>query len=270
LELGGLRIVYRLKRRSAGGDSTGREKIAVESATLTLHAGEFVSLVGESGSGKTTLGLAIMGLRPIAAGHVRIEGAEYAAGRRRFRRQLARKVQFLFQDPYDSLDPRWRVERIVEEPLRIQNRFLSKHERRTAVAEALERVNLTPSKLFVSRLPTELSGGERQRVAIAAALVTKPQLLIADEPVSMVDATVRASILSLLAGLCSDGLAILMITHDLSTAALHSDRIVVMREGQIVEEGPVAQVCNTPRHPYTRTLLDAVPRLPPSRARTDA
>jgi peptide/nickel transport system ATP-binding protein len=262
LELAGVRIVYRLKRRAARGEPAGREKVAVEDATLALHAGELVSLVGQSGSGKTTLGLAIVGLRPLARGHVKVDGVDYAAARRQSRRQLAQKAQFLFQNPYDALDPRWRVGRIVEEPLRIHERRLSKSERRAAVDDALERVDLTPASQFRSRLPSELSGGQRQRVAIAAALVGRPELLIADEPVSMLDATIRTSILSLLKRLCGDGLGVLMITHDLSTASIYSDRIVVMNEGRIVEQGTPSEICNKPRDVYTKLLLSAVPRLP--------
>jgi peptide/nickel transport system ATP-binding protein len=135
---------------------------------------------------------------------------------------------------------------------------------RQAVAEALERVDLRPWQSFVSRPPTELSGGQRQRVAIAASLVTNPRLLIADEPVSMLDATIRTGILNLLKSLCDDGLAILMITHDLSTAAAYSDRIIVMNEGKIVEQGRAFEVCVAPTHAYTRQLLAAVPQLPRS------
>jgi peptide/nickel transport system ATP-binding protein len=265
LEVEDLRVEYRLRGALVRRGRQARIKVAVDSASLVVRPGELVSLVGESGSGKTTLGMAIMGLRTVVAGRVRIDGGSPAGGGRRAAREIARKVQFLFQNPYDSLDPGWRVRDIVEEPLRIQGSPMSKTERRAAVDRALERVSLSPPGDFTSRLPEELSGGQRQRVAIAAALVCKPRIVIADEPVSMLDATVRSSILRLLKGLCSDGLAVLMITHDLSTAAFYSDRILVMKEGRIVEQGEALALCRSPRHPYTRTLLAAVPHLPARR-----
>jgi peptide/nickel transport system ATP-binding protein len=238
------------------------ETIAVDDVCLQIDSGEFVALVGESGSGKTTLGLAIMGLRTLGAGRILVDGCEFAVRRRRDRRELARRAQFLFQNPYDSLDPRWRVQQIVEEPLRIHSGSVQKRQRHEAVADALTRVQLTPPQEFGSRRPGELSGGQRQRAAIAAALVIRPQLLIADEPVSMLDATVQGSILALLRSLCDDGLAILMITHDLASAARYADRVAVMKNGRIVEQGDASGVFSSPRDPYTKRLLEAVPRLP--------
>jgi oligopeptide/dipeptide ABC transporter ATP-binding protein len=169
----------------------------------------------------------------------------------------------VYQDPYESLDPRLRVRDAVEEPLVIHHLGGSKAEREGRVRDALARVELTPPELFLDRYPHELSGGQRQRVAIAAALVLEPVLLVADEPVSMLDVSVRAGVLSLLDSLKRSGLAILMITHDLSTAARFADRIAVMYLGRIVEEGPAADVVRTPQHPYTKALLSVVPRRDP-------
>ena len=171
-------------------------------------------------------------------------------------------MQIIYQDPYESLDPRFRVSTTVAEPLVIHG-IGSRSERRVAVAHALERVGLAPAELFVDRFPHELSGGQRQRVAIAASLVLEPELLVADEPVSMLDVSVRAGILAILDELRQRGLAVLMITHDLSTAARFADRICVMYLGRIVEDGPAREVIDRPRHPYTKALLSVVPRKDP-------
>jgi len=172
-------------------------------------------------------------------------------------------MQIIYQDPYESLDPRLKVRATVEEPLLIHGAGGSKTERAELVRDALERVELTPPELFLDRYPHERSGGQRQRVAIAASIVLGPDLLVADEPVSMLDVSVRAGVLSLLDGLRGGGLGILMITHDLSTAARFADRIAVMYLGRIVEEGPAASVVRDPRHPYTKALLSVVPRRDP-------
>jgi peptide/nickel transport system ATP-binding protein len=178
-------------------------------------------------------------------------------------RPLRRRIQVVYQDPYESLDPRFRVRAVVEEPLLIHGLGGSRSERAARVRDALSRVELSPPELFLDRYPHELSGGQRQRVAIAAALVLEPDVLVADEPVSMLDVSVRAGVLNVLDGLRREGLAILMITHDLSTAARFAQRIAVMYLGRIVEEGPAATVVRNPQHPYTRALLSVVPRRDP-------
>jgi len=173
-------------------------------------------------------------------------------------------MQMVYQDPYESLDPRFRVRRAVEEPMVIHGIGGSKEVRERLVVEALERVELSPADLFIDRYPHELSGGQRQRVAIAASLVLDPTLLLADEPVSMLDVSVRAGILTLLDRLRREGdMGILMITHDLSTAAHFADRIAVMYLGRIVEEGPSRDVVAHPQHPYTRALMSVVPKRDP-------
>jgi oligopeptide/dipeptide ABC transporter ATP-binding protein len=179
-------------------------------------------------------------------------------------RPLRRRMQMIYQDPYESLDPRFRVRDAVIEPLVVHGLAGSKNERETKLVDAMNRAGLTPPELYLDRYPHELSGGQRQRVAIAASLVLEPDLLVADEPVSMLDVSVRAGVLTLLDGLRSRGdMGILMITHDLSTAAHFADRIIVMYLGRIVEEGPARQVVRSPQHPYTRALLSVVPRRDP-------
>ena len=188
--------------------------------------------------------------------------------RRAQMRPLRRRLQMVYQDPYESLDPRQTVRQAVEEPLLIHGLGGSQSERVVRVSDALERVELTPAELFLGRFPHELSGGQRQRVAIAAALVLEPALLVADEPVSMLDVSVRAGVLTLLDRLKQSGLAILMITHDLSTAARFADRIAVMYLGRIVEQGSAADVVHNPQHPYTKALLSVVPRRDPRERHT--
>jgi oligopeptide/dipeptide ABC transporter ATP-binding protein len=170
----------------------------------------------------------------------------------------------IYQDPYESLDPRFRVRQSVEEPMLVHGIGDSRAQREGLIVETLERVGLAPARIFLDRFPHELSGGQRQRVAIAAALVLGPDLLLADEPVSMLDVSVRAGVLSLLDGLRRDGdMGIIMITHDLSTAAHFADRIAVMYLGRIVEQGPAHEVVRNPQHPYTKALLSVVPKRDP-------
>jgi peptide/nickel transport system ATP-binding protein len=240
---------------------------AVDGVSLSVASGELVALVGESGCGKTTTAQAVLRLVDPVAGRVTFEGRDITSLGSRALRPLRRRMQIVYQDPYESLDPRLRVRAAVEEPLVIHGLGGSRDSRAERVREALARVELSPPELFLDRYPHELSGGQRQRVAIAAALVLEPRLLVADEPVSMLDVSVRAGILQLLDGLRSGGLGILMITHDLSTAARFADRIAVMYLGRIVEEGPAAEVVGNPQHPYTRALLSVVPSRDPRKRR---
>ena len=236
---------------------------AVDGVTFSLTEGEMLALVGESGSGKTTTAQTILRLVDADSGTIRFQGEDISNASGSRMRVLRRHAQLIFQDPYESLDPRFRVRDTVEEPLRVHGVAGGADEREARVRDALTRAGLTPPELFLQRFPHELSGGQRQRVAIAASLVLDPKLLVADEPVSMLDVSVRAGILTLLDELRRSGLGILMITHDLSTAAHFADRIAVMYLGRIVEEGPARDVVSDPKHPYTKALISVVPKRDP-------
>jgi peptide/nickel transport system ATP-binding protein len=265
LEVDDLVVRYPVTRGVAGALARRPRQVvhAVEGVSFSVRAGELLALVGESGCGKTTTAQSVMRMVHADAGAIRFRGRDLTAASSRALRPVRRDMQLVFQDPYESLDPRFRVRDTVEEPLKIHGLGDGADDRRRRVREALERAGLTPAELFADRYPHELSGGQRQRVAIAAALVLEPKLLLADEPVSMLDVSVRAGILSLLDELRRGGLGILMITHDLSTAAHYADRIAVMYLGRIVEEGPALEVVRNPQHPYTRALVSVVPQRDP-------
>jgi oligopeptide/dipeptide ABC transporter ATP-binding protein len=235
---------------------------AVEGVSFALRRGEMLALVGESGCGKTTTAQTVLRLQEPDSGVIRFHGEDISGFPSRKLRALRRRMQIIYQDPYESLDPRFRVRATVEEPLVIHG-LGSKAERHSEVLRALEQAGLDPPDLFLDRYPHQLSGGQRQRVAIAASLVLHPDILVADEPVSMLDVSVRAGVLAILSELRGRGLGILMITHDLSTAARFADRIAVMYLGRIVEEGPAHDVVHNPQHPYTRALLSVVPKRDP-------
>jgi len=265
LELDDVHVAYPLRRGALDVlRRRGRRSVhALDGVSLRVGAGELVALVGESGCGKSTLGQAALGLVEVDRGRVRFAGRDVTAARGAALRGLRRELQLVFQDPFESLDPRFSVRGTVEEPLLVHGVGGSAAERLERVTQALDRAGLRPPAAFLSRRPHELSGGQRQRVAIAASLVLEPRVLVADEPVSMLDVSVRADVLALLDALRADGLGILMITHDLSTAARCADRIVVMYLGRVVEEGPSAVVMAEPRHPYTRALLSVIPPADP-------
>ena len=266
LEVDGLVVRYPIHRGIVGAlRGRPRESVhAVEGVSFNLRKGEMLALVGESGCGKTTTAQAVLRLVDPVAGSVRFEGADITRLSASALRPLRRRMQMIYQDPYESLDPRLRVRSAVAEPMVVHHVGGSKAERRDRAIDAMRRAELSPPELYLDRYPHELSGGQRQRVAIAASLVLDPELLVADEPVSMLDVSVRAGVLSLLDGLRRRGdVGILMITHDLSTAAHFADRIAVMYLGRIVEEGPAHDVIGDPQHPYTKALLSVVPKRDP-------
>jgi len=230
----------------------------VHGASLDVREGEIVAVVGASGSGKSTLGRAVLGLRPLAAGTVRVNGVDLSDMTAEQRRQFRRSAQLVFQDPFSSLDPRLRVLDIVAASLRHET-HLDACERRSRAEAVLEEVGLPG---FGSRFPHQMSGGQRQRVAIARAVVSRPRLVVADEPVSALDVTIQQQILTLFQKLQSQyGFACLFVTHDLAVVRQIAARVIVMSGGAVVEEGLVASVFRNPCHEYTRALLEATPVL---------
>lgn len=238
-----------------------RETVAVDSVSFQVTAGQSFGIVGESGSGKTTLARMILGLLPPTSGSIEVDGVDVWHGDRAERQSLPSKIQVVFQDPYSSMNPRMRVGKIVEEGLRGR----PKAERQAAVERHLELVGLT-SRTAKMR-PHELSGGQRQRVAIARALVMNPKVLVADEPVSALDVSVRGQILNLLADLREEyGLTTLFISHDLGVVRQFCEQVIVMSKGKIVERGEPGAIFDSPQDPYTSSLVASIPRLPGGRA----
>ena len=247
---------------------------AVDGVNLTLHRGEVLGLVGESGSGKTTLGRALLGLAPSTQGTItyhersaggaitdrvvsQLRGAEL--------RKLRTDLQMVFQDPHAALNPSMDIATAVGHPLKIHG-IASGEDLRRRVAAALERVGLAPADQFMSKYPADLSGGQKQRAVIARAIILDPEVLVADEPVSMLDMSVRAKILQLMLDLKNDlGLTYVYITHDLASAKFFCDRIAIMYLGRIVEIGPTAEIFADPKHPYTKALLKAIPEPDPAK-----
>jgi peptide/nickel transport system ATP-binding protein len=238
---------------------------AVDGISFTIPQGQTLGLVGESGSGKSTACRAVLQLIKPTSGSVRFEGREIAGLSRRRMRPLRRQMQMIFQDPYASLNPRKRVGQIVGDPLRRQG-VASGSNLRRRVQTLLERVGLSTDSY--NRFPHEFSGGQRQRIGIARALALQPKLVIADEPVSALDVSIQAQIINLLDDLQDDfGLTYLFVAHDIGVVRHISDRIAVMHDGKIVEQGTADQVCEHPRDAYTKTLLSAVPVPDPRESR---
>lgn len=232
---------------------------ALDGIDFTLHQGEIAALVGESGSGKTTLARVFSLIHQPTSGEVLVDGIPLAKSAKNERRYY-RDVQLIFQDPFASLNALKKIRHIVERPLRIHRIATGRKAIGAKVVDLLERVNLSPASRYIDRYPTDLSGGQRQRVAIAKSLAVGPKVLLADEPTSMLDASIRLEVLNLLSDLReAEGLAVLYITHDIASARYLSDRINVMYGGRIIESGPTEKIVSDPVHPYTRLLLDAAP-----------
>lgn len=232
---------------------------AADSVSFTLEPGKTIALVCESGSGKSTVARMIAKLETPTSGQILLDGEDSATHGRGLR-EYRNNVQMVFQDPFASLNPFHSIAHHLERPLRIHGRAKTSAELRTKTLDLLERVNLLPAESFADRRPHELSGGQRQRVAIARALAPGARFLIADEPVSMLDVSIRLGVLNLLARLQrEENLGVLYITHDLATARHFSDEILVMFRGKVVERGPSDDVILNPQHDYTKLLLSAAP-----------
>jgi oligopeptide transport system ATP-binding protein len=240
----------------------GKERLvhAIDGVDFTLAKGEVLALVGESGCGKSTLALTLMGLERPTEGHINFEGKELSTLNDNGLKEMRKGIQMIFQDPYESLNPTQSIEEIVTEPLLVHGLARDKDVRRRKVIQALEDSGLKPADVYLERFPHQLSGGQRQRVVIAGALVLEPRLLLADEPVSMLDVSIRAEIINLLADLRqSRQISVIFITHDLGTVGYFADRVAVMYLGRIVEIGTTRSVLENAGHPYTKALLSVIP-----------
>ena len=235
---------------------------ALNGVSFTIEAGRSMGIVGESGSGKSTLARLVMALDKPTSGTVRLLGRDLHALPREELRRARRDIQMVFQDPYGSLDPRQTIERIVTEPLAAQGGTTGAEQHRRA-ADALASVGLRAGDL--GKYPHEFSGGQRQRIAIARALITRPRLIVADEPVSALDVSVQAQVLNLMQDLQAEfGVTYMLISHDLAVVHHLCDDVAVLWQGRIVEQGPPERLFRAPQHPYTRALLEAVPKAEPA------
>jgi len=263
----GLRKDFPMRRRGLGAMFAGRRFVhAVNGVSFAVGHEETFAIVGESGSGKSTTGRMIARLIEPTAGTIAFDGADWLALRGRALRQARRQVQMMFQNPFNSLDPRWPVERIVAEPL-VAHKMVPANRLRERVVDLLSSVGLGAQHL--QRYPHQFSGGQRQRIGLARALASEPRLLVADEPVSALDVSVQAQVLTLLREIRrKHRLGMVFISHDLSVVRYISDRVGIMYLGELVEIGHTAEVFRQPRHPYTAALLASAPRPEPGRRGT--
>jgi peptide/nickel transport system ATP-binding protein len=235
---------------------------AVDDVSFSIDQGRVLVFAGASGSGKTTVARLVMRALDPDGGSIIFAGTDITRSKGRQLRDFRRAVQMIFQDPYASLDPRMKVKDLIMEPINIHDKISSKEHRLEQVLNALREVGLEPAEDIAGRLPFTLSGGQRQRVAIARALVLRPSLIVADEPVSMLDVSVRGEILGLMQSLRQKfHISYIYITHDLSTAKYIGDDLAIMKSGKIVEAGPIDNILSDPMHPYTKSLIDAVPEV---------
>jgi oligopeptide/dipeptide ABC transporter ATP-binding protein len=259
LELRGLKKYFDAGRPALFSRQT-KYVHAVDGVSFNLQRSEVIALVGESGCGKSTLSLLLMGLEEPTEGSILFAGRDITHLKESQRKEVRRKIQMVFQDPYESLNPTQTIEEIVSEPLLVHGIGHNKQEHNERVRKAMEDAGLKPADVYLSRFPHELSGGQRQRVVIAAALVLEPEILLADEPVSMLDVSIRAEIINLLAELrVTRQIAVIFITHDLGSVGFFADRVAVMYLGRIVEIGTMLDVLEKPQHPYTKALLSVIP-----------
>ena len=262
LEARRVRVVF----RGGGMFRKATETVAVDDFSMSVSAESpsFVTIAGESGSGKTTIARQLLGLAPPTGGQVLYQGEDVHSLKGDSRRAFRKDVQAIFQDPFEVYNPFYKIDHILTTPIRKFELAESKSEARELAASALETVGLRPDETL-GRYPHQLSGGQRQRITIARALLLKPRLIIADEPVSMVDASLRATILESLHQLYSTfGISFIYITHDLTTAYQVTDNLVVLYHGAVVEAGPVEDIVADPRHPYTRELISSIPAPDPA------
>jgi peptide/nickel transport system ATP-binding protein len=258
LEAVHMRKVFPLRKLRFWGQE--RSVKAVEDTSLVLYPGRAIALVGESGSGKTTVARLLARLYSVSGGEIRFRGRQVSGRSARALRSYRRHVQLIFQDPFSSLNPVHTIRYHLRRPLRLHGHAHTSEEETAQITSLLERVNLTPAEQFMDKFPHQLSGGQRQRVAIARALAARPDVLLADEPVSMLDVSIRLDVLNLLSRLKEeDHLALLYITHDIASARYFADDTLVMYAGQMVEGGPSEEVTQQPKHPYTQLLLQAAP-----------